>query len=46
MKVASIAIADFAKARDLASKIQARAHDLEREIYHYKKECDSLATKK
>ncbi len=46
MDVRSIALADFEKARKLASDIQKRAQQIETAIYHYKKECDSLATKK
>ena len=46
MKVPSISVSDFAKARQLASDIQKRARDIENEIYHYKKQCESLANKK
>lgn len=46
MKVSAIAVADFGKARQLASDIQKRAHDLESEIYRAKKDCESLATRK
>jgi hypothetical protein len=46
MKVPSIALSDFDRARHLASDIQKRAHEIETEIYHYKKQCESLASKK
>lgn len=46
MRVAAIAVADFAKARQLASDIQKRAKELEGDIYHAQKEHGSLATKR
>jgi hypothetical protein len=46
MRVAAIAVADFAKARQLASDIQKRAQEIEGEIYHAQKDHGSLATKR
>jgi hypothetical protein len=46
MQVTSIRIDDFHKARQLASDIQKRAKEIEKEIYEYEKDRDSLATKR
>jgi hypothetical protein len=46
MNIASIGLSDFPEARELASNIQKRAHDIEQEIYRSKKEFESLARKK
>ena len=46
MSVASMAMSDLPEARELASNIQKRAHEIEAEIYHSKKQHDSLAHKK
>jgi hypothetical protein len=46
MSVASMAMSDFPEARELASNIQKRAHEIEAEIYHSKKQHESLPHKK
>lgn len=46
MQVSAIAVAQFGKARQLASDIQKRAKAIEGEIYHAQKDHDSLATKR
>jgi hypothetical protein len=46
MKVDSMAVADFAKARQLASDIQKRAKEIEGDIYDAQKNHKSLATKR
>jgi hypothetical protein len=46
MLVENIAIDDFPRARKLATDIQARAKEIEGEIYHYKKKLDGLTQKK
>lgn len=42
----NIAVSYFSEARELASNIQKRAHDIEAEIYHSKKQHESLPHKK
>jgi hypothetical protein len=46
MRVTAIAVSDFGTARQLAADIHERAKEIETEIYHYKKQCESLHTKK
>jgi hydroxypyruvate isomerase len=46
MKVDSMAVADFAKARQLASDIQKRAKEIDVDIYDAQKNHKSLATKR
>ena len=46
MDVRKIRTDDFHKARQIASDIQKRAKDIEKEIYEYQKDRDSLATKR
>jgi len=46
MLVENLATADYGKARQLAADIQSRAKEIEGEIYHYKKQLDSLGKKK
>lgn len=45
MLVENIATDDFGTARQLAADIQARAREIEREIYNYKKKLDGLGKK-
>lgn len=45
MQVGAIAVADFSKARQLASDIQKRAKEIEGEIYHAQKDHGSLGRK-
>lgn len=45
MLVKNIATEDFGKARQLAADIQSRAHELESEVYDYKKKLDGLPKK-
>jgi hypothetical protein len=46
MQVGAIAVAQFGKARQLASDIQKRAREIEGDIYRAHKDHDSLATKR
>jgi hypothetical protein len=46
MSVRKIAVEDFGKGRKLAADIQARAKEIEGDIFHFKKELDSLGRKK
>ncbi len=45
MVVQNITTDDYGKARQLAADIQARAHEIEQEVYGYKKKLDALAKK-
>ncbi len=46
MELSTIKIDDLARARTLTSKIQAKANELERQIYRHEKEYKKLAQKK
>ena len=46
MSVANMMLADYPRARQLTADIRKRANEIEAEIYHFKKEMESLSKKK
>jgi hypothetical protein len=46
LSLSSVSVSDLKKARELAVKIQARAHEVEQEIYRYEKDWKRLPRKK
>jgi len=46
LKLSSVNISDLGKARELAVSIQARGHEIEKEIYKYEKQWNKLPRKK
>lgn len=46
LSVKNIGVSDYDEARQLASSIQKRAKEIEKEVYHHKKELETLSRKK